>query len=169
MSPTTTTTMRACVLLLLCSAFFSTPARAFFLPLLFDPQTPVEPQVTQVLLRVGDCDRLSVANPQDRTVTLTGNTVRVQVRGFTNAVIGDICNFPRVTVPIDLVSLAAGSYNVEIYREMTSGPPRIDLVVSGSLTVGLAPATTPVSIPVFTIWGATLMIFLVVLIAIRQR
>jgi len=169
MSPTTTTTMRACVLLLLCSAFFSTPARAFFLPLVFDPAAPVESDVAQVLIRVGDCDLLAVANPQDRTIVVTGSTIRVQVMGFTNGVIGDICNFPRVTVTLDLVPLAAGTYNVEIYRQFTSGPPRVDLVVSGSLTVSPAPPPPPISIPTSTPWGLALIILLFVLTAIRRR
>ena len=108
-------------------AAFSRPADAFYLALIFSPSAPTEFQPAQVTLRVGQCDFLTILSAQDRIVTAVDQTVRVQVNGFTNRVLGDICNFPPATVSMDLVPLAAGSYTVEIFRRSTLGPPPMSI------------------------------------------
>ncbi len=148
----------------LACAAFSRPVKAYYLPLIFSPSAPTEIQIAQVILRVGQCDLLTVFSPQERIVTIVGRTVRVEVDGFSNGITGDICNFPPATVPVDLIPLAAGSYTVEIYRRSVSGPPSVDLMVSGTLQVLPAATSQPVSIPAVSARGLASAVLLMLIV-----
>lgn len=135
--------------------FLAETAHAFYLPLLFEPPAPVAGQLAQVRVRVGECDAVQVFNPQQREIAVVGNTVRVTINGST-AFDQTFCIYPDVSVLLDLVPLAAGTYRVEVYRRQISSPLVVDLMQSADLIVGIAP---PVSVPSLGLVSASALAF----------
>lgn len=121
------------------------PANAYYLPLLFDPEQPVEGEVGQVIVRLGGCDGIFGGQTDTRILTVEGNVIRIEFNGVTTSIgIPGACLFPLTSARFNLVPLDTGDYVVELYRRNAAGNLGVDLVVSGTLTVlpaqGQAPA-----------------------------
>jgi len=130
------------VMLALAAMHWPTDASAYYLPLIFSPSAPTAGQPVTMTVRVGECDSVQIFTPQGREIAIVSNVIRVTINGYT-AFDQNFCIYPDVSAPLDLVPLAAGSYRVELYRRQTM-PTQVDLVVSGDLVVGQAPAAVAV-------------------------
>jgi len=132
----------ACALALLIVSF---PSFAYYL-MGFDPESPVEGDLIQLVVVTGCQDSLFVFSPQDRVVEVHGDVVRVEALGADGGVI--LCTFPTTTTRLDLLPLAAGTYRVELYRRTTPPIVRVDLRATGTLVVGPAPIPPPPAHPI---------------------
>lgn len=126
-------------LLALAACLWPASAFAFYLPLIFSPSAPSAGQPITMTVRVGECDAVQIFAPGQREISVVGSVVRVTIRGYT-AFDQNFCIYPDVSVPVDLVPLAAGTYRIELYRRETGAVGQGDLMVSGDLVVGQAPA-----------------------------
>lgn len=140
--------------------------QAYYLPLQFEPPAPVAGQLTQVRVRVGECDALQVFNPQHREIAIEGNTIRVTVRG-TTAFDQTFCIYPDAAFLLDLVPLSAGTYRIELYRFELEGS-NVDLMQSADLVVGFAPSISVPSLGTMSISALALMVFVLGLLRARQ-
>lgn len=114
-------------------------AFAFYLPLIFSPSAPLAGLPITMTVRVGECDFVQIFTPGNREISIVGNVIRVTIRGYT-APDKNFCIYPDVSVPVDLVPLAAGTYRVELYRRQVDAPTELDFMVFGDLVVGQATA-----------------------------
>lgn len=131
--------------------FLSAPTHAYYLPLVFVPAQPVEGEIGTVIVSVGACDALAAGAHLNRLLTVEGTIVRIELRGVTSFF--SPCYFPAVSVPVELVPLPAGSYQVDVYRRQLSFPDQIDLMVSAPLVVVPAQTQVPAHpIPALDIW-----------------
>ncbi len=134
-------------------------AKAYYLPLLFDPEQPVAGEVGQVIVRAGGCDGIGAGQMDSRILTVEGNVIRIEYIGSTDTVIfPGSCVRPLATSRFNLIPLDAGDYEVDLYRRIPVGDMRVDLMVSGTLTVVAAPALPPAHpIPALGPWLLALL------------
>ena len=130
-------------------------AQAYYAPLVFLPLDPVAGQPVSVRLGFAICDMLVVAGPQDRQVVVEGSVLKLTVRGV-EAPDFDFCIYPDSGyADFDVGPLSPGHYAVQVYRSMLFDPTQIQLVRTGFLTVGQAPAVpVPVRDPIALLVGS---------------
>lgn len=139
-------------------------SRAYYAPLIFTPSAPVEGQQFSLRARFGVCDALVVAGPQDRELVVQGNHLRVMATGIYAPDL-PFCIYPDGYADFEVGPLAAGTYDVQLYRRDLFVPSDVQLVQSGSVTVGLASAT---QVPSLRTVSLAILVGLVLAIALRS-
>lgn len=149
--------------LALLSACFPRIASAYYAPLLFIPEAPTAGQAVVLRVRFGICDALVVSGSQDRELVVQGNQIRVTATGIYAPDL-PFCIYPDGYADFDIGPLAAGTYQVQFYRRDLFVPSDVDLVQSGNVVVGLAPA---VPVPASNVFNLGVLGLLLVVTATR--
>lgn len=103
------------------------------------PALPSTDSDIQVRIRAGVCVTLFTVGPEDRELEVNGNVVTLRMRGLTTEDLAQ-CIYPSGTFRYRIGQLPAGRYDLQIYIKQAQFPGVVDLVQTGSFTVGPSPA-----------------------------
>lgn len=125
--------------LVLCLLLSSVSAQAFIDSPQIIPALPTADTDIRVRIRAGICDTFFTLGAEDRELEVNGNVVIMRMVGLTTEDLAQ-CIFLPGNFTYRIGSLPAGTYLLQIYIKQIQFPGVVDLVQTGSFTVGLSPS-----------------------------